>query len=154
MNHYSYTPPQKPFSKSLYKVILLLLFFVTTTMSFANDIVIVVSKSSTLTSIQVSDLKKLYIGKNTTIDKTFTSPIIQKNKTEHKLFLEKYLHMNTRQFARTWQKLVFTGKAQMPQKANSSKELIKYLTDSPHSIGYMLESRVTPEVKIVPINGL
>ncbi|MGL1901103.1 MAG: hypothetical protein OCC49_03120 [Fibrobacterales bacterium] len=154
MIHYSSIMRKRSLFQAVCSLLLVLLFCITPTASYGNDIVIVVSKNSTLTSIEVSALKKLYIGKNTTIENTFTSPILQKNKTQHKQFLEKFLNMNTRQFARTWQKLVFTGKAQMPQKADSYQELIKYLTENSQSIGYMLESHVTPEVKIIPIKGM
>ncbi len=118
-----------------------------------GEIVIVASKESPFSTMSKAELKKLYIGKQTTIQNSFTHPTLQKSKPIHKKFLKLFLKMNARQFARTWQKLVFTGKAQMPKKLNSDKELLEYLNKNSDAIGYMDKTNITSAVKIIKVGN-
>ncbi len=132
-------------------ILFLLLLWTTSTFCNDSDIILVVSKQSPIETVSKSDLKKLYIGKQNTINKNFTNPTILKVKKTHKKFLKQYLKLNSRQFARIWQKLVFTGKAQMPKQYVSEKELITMLKENPERVGYIQRKHITEELREIAV---
>ncbi len=133
------------------KSLLLLIICICFASVSGGEIVIVASKEFPIYTMNKADLKKLFIGKQTTIQNSFIHPTIQKSKPIHKRFLKTFLKMNARQFARTWQKLVFTGKAQMPKKFNSDTELLEYLARNNDAIGYIDKANITSAVKIIKV---
>ena len=132
-------------------LLILLLLFCSNVLCSGDDIILVVSKENSLNKVSKSELKKLYIGKQTTLDNTFINPTILKVKSIHKVFLEEYLQLNARQFARIWQKLVFTGKGQMPNQYTSEQELIRILTDNPEKVGYIPRKMITDDLKEITV---
>ncbi len=129
------------------KCLLLVVLLIGSAHGSDDDIIIVVSIKSAVDSISKSEIKKLYMGKQATLDTQFTSPTILKIKSTHKKFLDTFLKINTRQFARIWQKLVFTGKAQMPKQYTSEHELIEMLENSPNKVGYIQRKNITETLK-------
>ncbi|MGL1933738.1 MAG: hypothetical protein OCD01_01890 [Fibrobacterales bacterium] len=129
------------------KLILLVILVIGSAFGSGEDIILVVSKESTVDSVSESEIKKLYFGKQALLNTQFTTPTILKIKSTHKKFLDTFLKINTRQFARIWQKLVFTGKAQMPKQYTSESGLIEMLQENPNKVGYIQRKNITETIK-------
>lgn len=117
-----------------------------------GEVVLVVAKDSPLNGIKSSEVKKLFLGKSNSLGGKTYFPALLKKGSAHSAFLKKHVNRLPSQFARTWQKLVFTGKAKMPKSFSSEAELIDYLSNNPNSIGYINKTSLSDKVKTLKVN--
>ncbi|MGR9073322.1 MAG: hypothetical protein ACU833_09690 [Gammaproteobacteria bacterium] len=69
----------------------------------------------------------------------------------HKKFCKEILNVFPHQMRRAWNKLVFSGSGQAPLVLGSKEEMLNKIISTPGSIGYMLKSEITAEVKPLEI---
>ena len=136
---------------SLYKVTLLYLIcaFACTTHA---DIVVITHHSAPIDSLSKSQvrgifLKKLLVFPGTSIPTTTVDQ--HKNTIERKIFYEHITNKSPRMMNAYWARYVFTGKSQPPKELQDSQSILDYVSDNINSIGYIDESLITDDVKIV-----
>jgi ABC-type phosphate transport system substrate-binding protein len=64
-------------------------------------------------------------------------------------FEKKVLNKSASQIKAYWSKLVFTGKGTPPKEVSSDAEVINLIKSNPNLIGYVDESSVTGDVKVI-----
>ena len=105
--------------------------------STAGEVIIIASKQCKLDSISKSEVKRLFTGKLRSVKGHRVKPVIFKKSVVHKHFLKSYAKRTSSQFDRAWTKLVFTGKAKMPQKFSNEEDLMSNIADDELLIGYV-----------------
>ena len=119
--------------------------------SFAGEVIIIASKQCKLDAISKSEVKRLFTGKLRSVKGHRVKPVIFKKSVVHKHFLKSYAKRTSSQFDRAWTKLVFTGKAKMPQKFSDKEELMSNIADDELLIGYVEKEHIDDRVKILEI---
>ncbi len=106
--------------------------------SAAGDVTLICNPSVTTSALSRKDVRNIFLGQRTTWDNrdkiTFA---LQKESPVHKIFLKKFVNKTPSQFAAFWKKQIFTGKGSSPQSLNNDKEMIKFISETKGSIGYV-----------------
>ena len=116
-----------------------------------SDFVVVVSSESKIKEIDSDDLKSIFLGKNRRVQDFKVVPVMLKAEKLQEAFFKKHLKRTKIQFARTWQKLVFTGKGKRPKVFNSVEELTDYLKDNPETLSFVPKGNSLKGLKEVKI---
>ena len=131
------------------KSILLLVALLLSPSVFAGVAVIVhPSNSATLGN---SEISRIFLGKM----KSYPGggPAVPINLTEGSAprgaFEKAVLKKSASQIKAYWSKLVFTGKGTPPKEVGNDAEVINLIKSNPNLIGYVDESAVTGDVKVV-----
>ena len=129
-----------------------LLFGETPAAVSADNVVVVVNKGVIESSLTVHQLKKIILGKTKrwANDKKIKVALLTKGET-HKAFLKIYIKKKPSTFARLMKKKAFTLKAFPPAEFNDEKSIIKYVSKTKNSIGYVSSSAKTNKVKVISI---
>lgn len=104
----------------------------------ARDYVVVVNKSLNLTSISSSDLEAVFTGKKKFWDSgekvyfaVFDDEEIQT------VFFRQHVRKTSSQFKNFWTKMVFTGKANMPDYLKTLEEVMAFVSATPGGISFI-----------------
>lgn len=119
--------------------------------SVAGEVIIIASKDCKLDSISKSEVKRLFTGKLRSVKGHRVKPVIFKKTAVHKDFLKSYAKRTSSQFDRAWTKLVFTGKAKMPQKFSDEEELMANIANDELLIGYVEKDKIDDRVKVLSV---
>jgi ABC-type phosphate transport system substrate-binding protein len=119
------------------------------TSAFAGNVVIVHPKNNA--TITEKDLQRLYLAKR----KKFSNgePVIPLNHMDNVdirvAFDKELIGKSPSQMKSYWAKLVFTGKEVPFKQVESDAEMVELVSKNESAIGYVDESSVTSEVKVV-----
>ncbi|WED21911.1 phosphate ABC transporter substrate-binding protein [Vibrio sp. JC009] len=130
----------------------ILTFAVTSLLSFnALAGMVVIGNPANGATLSESDVKKLFLGKKTRLDGSGNIQIIElQDGSEGRLAFHALATGRTEtQLQSAWSRLVFTGKANAPIQVSNYTEMISKVASSPEAIGYVDESAVTGEVRIL-----
>lgn len=119
---------------------------------FAKSVVVVHPDNAA--SLSAKDVQRIFLGKEkkfSTGDETIPVNLPADNTTRAN-FDDAVLGRSTAQVAAYWAKLVFTGKGIPPKEVNSDADVINLIKSNKSVIGYIDESAVTGDVKVVPLN--
>jgi len=115
------------------------------------DIAIVVNPNLDIDSIDVSEVRNLYLGERRAfpngihavpINHTVGSP-------DRKVFYSSVLSMGEDTVQRLWKRKMAVGTYFEPEEVSSYKELLNEIANTPGSIGYIDASEVNDSVKVV-----
>ncbi|MBF0198893.1 MAG: hypothetical protein HQL32_14345 [Planctomycetes bacterium] len=115
------------------------------------DIFIIVSEDCPLESITASELKKIFTGRGKSASGIRLNPILLSDGKTHQEFLAHYVKRTSAQLKQSWKKIVFTGKASAPKKANTEKDVISAIKNSNKLIGYIKNKELAQGVKILKV---
>ncbi len=110
------------------------------------EVAVIVHKDSPLTSVDVKDIERVYLGKSKSIGDVSVEPINQENADE---FNRVVLNKSSSQVKAYWSKLLFTGKGNPPKTVNDNASVIAEVSGNPNIIGYIDSSAVTDAVKVI-----
>ena len=121
----------------------------------ADPLVIVVAKSSPLTSISIYDLKHLYLGEFVTgPDGRRLIPLNQAAQSRDRVaFDAMVLGMSPDQGAAYWIDRRIRGQSGSPRAVESSELAQRIVARLDGAVAYVRASEVRPEVKIVRVDG-
>ena len=118
----------------------------------AQDYVVVVNKNLGISNISSSDLEAVFTGKKIFWDSgekvvfaVFDDPDLQSS------FFKQHVHKTPSQFNSYWKKMVFTGKANMPEYLKTSDEVMSFVSSHPGGISF-IPAPGSNKVKILNIN--
>lgn len=74
-------------------------------------------------------------------------------KKDHQNFCKYILGIFSHQLQRSWDRLVYSGRANSPTIVSSFDEMINAIANTPGAIGYIPKSRINSMVREVEING-
>jgi ABC-type phosphate transport system substrate-binding protein len=110
--------------------------------------VIVANTNVKVAEISKSDLVDLFTGASSDFnDGQHAVPITLKSGAVHEAFLDKYIGKNDKLFRAAWIRLVFAGRATMPQAFDNEEALIQHVASTPGAIGYVSTLPDNPKVK-------
>lgn len=114
----------------------------------AFSAVTVIVHPSNADAINNKDIKKIFLGKS----KKFPGgnhavPITSDSLNDE--FTKTVLKKSPGQVKAYWSKLIFTGKGQAPKFVDSDADVIELISKNPNMIGYVENSAVTPDVKVI-----
>lgn len=115
------------------------------------EVVIVVSKSSGITSMSRSELVSLYSGRGKKVSGRSAKPVMLKRGSSHDEFCKKYLNRSPSSLSKIWKKLVFTGKASMLKTLNDENEIISTIASSNDLVGYINRENLTDNLVVVEV---
>jgi hypothetical protein len=116
----------------------------------ADEIVVIANSASPVSSISVSDLKKIYLkkkkyftegGRVIPADQSVDSPV-------RKDFYEAIIGMSATELQHYWSKQIFTGKGTPPRVMKSDAKMLEWVSDSVKAIGYVNKSAIDDSSKI------
>lgn len=112
---------------------------------------VVIGNNASIDSLNKAEVKNLFMGKKTKLANDNSAIIVELiNGAEGKrAFHDIATGRSDRQLKSAWTRVVFTGKAKAPLKVADYSEMLKTVADTPNAIGYVDESAVTADVKIL-----
>lgn len=124
----------------------------TTILAFqANAAMVVIGHTDGIDSISASDVSSIYLGKKNKLDNG-QSPVLVEMKTgsdERRAFHDLSTKRSDSQLQSSWSRLIFTGKATAPIEVGSYAEVIEKVKSTPNSIGYIDDSLLNADVKVI-----
>jgi len=112
------------------------------------DIAVIVGSKSPITSATQSEIKKVFLGKSTTIGGQKVTPAFQKdNSPSNSIFSDLVLGKSTSDVWSIWVKLVFSGKIQAFKVVNDATEAKAFVNNNTGGISYIDASAVDATVK-------
>jgi ABC-type phosphate transport system substrate-binding protein len=117
----------------------------------AADVVAVVSKTSTITSLSNAQLTDIFLGKVSRFPNgALAVPIDQvEGSPARDEFYAIFASKSPAQVKSLWAKIIFTGRGQPPKTVSNSSAVRKLLAANPQAIGYIERSSVDNSVKIL-----
>lgn len=129
---------------------LILIFTLIFSASAFSGVAVIVHPSNS-SSIENKQISRIFLGKM----KSFPGggqvlPINQSEGSAARSIFEKtVLKKSASQMKAYWSKLVFTGKGTPPKEVDNDAQVIDLVKSNPNLIGYIDESAVTPDVKVI-----
>lgn len=117
------------------------------------DVVIVVNKANTQTTMSSSDLKRIFLGKKTAFSDGSSAVAVYQvtNSGVRATFDQNYLGKNSAQMNSFWSKKMFSGEGVPPKELASDLAVLEFVSNNPGAIGYLDESAVNAAVSTVTI---
>lgn len=117
----------------------------------ANAAVVVIGNSQGPDAISSDAVKQLYLGKGQQLPNGANAQLFElpEGSAERTEFHSKTTGRTDAQLQSNWSRLVFTGKATAPVVAGDSAAMINAIKANPNAIGYLDESAVTADVKVL-----
>jgi ABC-type phosphate transport system substrate-binding protein len=132
--------------------VLAAIFLSPVTSSFAANYSVIINKSNTEDAIARNELRSIFLGdKVKWKNNKYIKIAIPEDENILKEFLHSELGMTPSQFNNQWKKLVFTGKASMPQTFTEKSQIIEYLASNPGAIGVVTAGGINGSVKAITI---
>lgn len=113
--------------------------------------VIITNPGNATASVSKDDLDAIYQGKKANWPDGAKIVVVVQEGAVHESFLKTYVGKTPAQFAATWKKIVFTGKAKAPQECKNDADLIAYVAATPGAIGYVSDAAAPAGVKVVAV---
>ncbi len=135
------------------KLVLLVLLLFAAVAAHADEVVLIVNPSNSLSEISLKAVKKIYLGKS----KFFPNggkvvPVDQDEKSEVKaIFYEVIIGKSESQLKRYWSKRIFTGKGTPPKVLKGDAAVLAWVAERPHALGYVYKSSLNDSVKVLKL---
>lgn len=121
----------------------------------AQTIAVIVNKTSPAIdneqTINLKDIKNIYLGKTTYWKGSLIKPINQKDKKVLENFLKKVCDISISNYLNHWLKLELESGQNAPKVIDNPHDIIDYVKREKHAIGYVLESQLedAEEIKVI-----
>lgn len=113
------------------------------------EIAVIVNNQSSLSSIEKSDMKLVYLGKRSKIAGVKVIPVsLPDEDGATQEFLSSVVEKTTKQYKAYWARLVFSGKGAPPPQLEDSAELKAWVNKNPEGIGFINSKDVDDTIKV------
>ena len=120
----------------------------------AQEIMIVVNKSSSVSQITETQLRDIFTGTRSHFTNgTRAIPVLLKGGPVHEVFLRRHVGDTPDEFRVRWRKAVFTGQGSMPREFASEAAMLEFIAATPGAIGYVSRIPDPNAVTMVSISG-
>jgi hypothetical protein len=115
------------------------------------DVVAVVSAKSSITTLSMSQVADLFVGRASHFPNGLQAfPVdLAEGSTVRDEFYSKVVGKTAVQIKAYWSKIIFTGRGQPPPAVSNSIEMKKRISDNPAAIGYIERNMVDDSVRVV-----
>ena len=117
----------------------------------AADVKVIVNPSVKVTQVSTDELKRIFLGTNTSLEGAHVEPVFGRGGATHEAFLKQYLGKTDAALSTYYRSLVFTGKAFMPKMLGSDAEVAAYVAKTKGTIGYVDAGASAPGAKAIAI---
>jgi hypothetical protein len=121
--------------KSYFSSFCLVLLLLSGVVKAESKIALVVSKAFKEDSISKKDLRRLYLGYLFYAGQRIQ--LAQMEGRELEKFLDRYIHVDLRDYKGRWTSKIFSGKSQMPRTFKDSDDMVVFLSDHDQAIGFL-----------------
>jgi len=129
---------------------LVLLFMVSS--ASAAGYMIIANKSVDASTLSKADLQAIFLGEKVKWDNRKYIKIVLFEEPEiSREFLQNIVGKTPSQYDNHWSRLVFTGKATMPQTFAERSRVVEFVAGKPGSIGFVPAGQVGDSVKVISI---
>ena len=112
--------------------------------------VVVVSASSELTALTQDEVRQLFNGLTRGASGVALKPLdLPAKSTERASFYQQVLGKSAEQMKSYWARMIFTGRGMPPREVSSNREMVMLIGSNRNFIGYVDETEVTPQLKVV-----
>lgn len=117
----------------------------------AEDMVVVVSRASTVQILTRQQVEDIFLGRTMTFPNgQRVVPVDQAEGSDTRgRFYNEVLGRTTAQIRAHWSSLVFTGRGRPPRSVGSGQEVMQIVANDPQALGYIKRSLVTEAVRVV-----
>jgi len=120
--------------------------------SGAGDFAVVVNKSSALSSVSGTDLKRIYTGKMNDIGgKKVTPANLSLDNPAAASFIPTVVGMSIADYRSFWLAEQVRGGSSAPVVQKSSEAMIRFLMENADAIGYIEPDKVTADLKVLTV---
>jgi len=137
----------------VYRLTILAVLWMISLVVYADDLVIIVHPSNTLTEISADDVKKIYLGKKKFFpggDKVI--PGDQSKRTQsYKLFYARIIGKSEAKLKLYWSRLIFAGKGTPPKIIGFGRAVTEWVASQPQAMGYIMRSDADDTVKVLEL---
>jgi len=112
---------------------------------------LIIGNLSSVDELSKNDIRKLFTGQNTILKNGKRVVIVElkEGMGGKRQFHDISTARTDAQLASSWSILIFTGKAEAPIEVESYEDVIAIIKENPNAIGYIHESALTDEVKVL-----
>ena len=120
----------------------------------AQDVLIVVSRTSSISEISEAQLREIFTGTRSHFNNgTRAFPVLLKGGPVHEVFLRRHIGDTPDEYRVRWRRAVFTGQGSMPKEFASEAAMLDFIAATPGAIGYVSRIPDPDAIKIVIISG-
>lgn len=124
--------------------ILLLSLVLLPLVSYSDEISVVINPAFS-NDITEKEMIRIFTGRSKTLSPVNLVP----SEATRGQFDQQAVGRTSAQLKSLWSKLVFTGKAKMPEEFASDSDVLNHVAANASSIGYVKSSSVTDQVKVI-----
>lgn len=118
----------------------------------AKEFVLIANKSLETNSLSKADLQSIFLGEKVKWDnRHYIKIVLFEEPKILREFLLDIVDRTSAQYENHWRKLVFTGKANMPQTFTDKASLIEFVAGKPGAIGFIPAGKAGDSVKVISI---
>jgi ABC-type phosphate transport system substrate-binding protein len=112
--------------------------------------VVVVSKDSPFGAMDGDQVKRLFLGRDVSINGVGVTLLYQVDETTRDDFENKVLGKSGAELSTYWQRLIFTGRAKAPVEVYGGDAGVRVkLEGNPNAIGYVTDGGVDSSMKVI-----
>lgn len=138
--------------KILRFMISILLFILIPAIVIAAEFTVIANKTVSADRLTKDEIKAIYLGKKTKwSDGSTIRFFLIKSPRSQSLFLEAYVGKTPEQYDNYWMQNVFTGKGEMPDMLENSKQMVEAVAGAAGGIGFTLEFTPNDNIKIISV---
>lgn len=115
------------------------------------DLVIVGNPKSSVTSISLSQLSRLFLGQAKTFSNGTAAMPMDVSGGSREQFYRDVLKRQPAQVEKYWARMIFTGKAQPPREVRAG-DVKALVAETPGAISYLDSSKVDGSVKVIAVD--
>lgn len=116
--------------------------------SLAADVVLIINKANTNSSISDQDAQNIFLGKKTTWNNGKKIVLVdQQNQHVHGLFAKHVVKKTAQQYSTYWKKALFTGTGTPPKFVDDDAEVKAFIAVNKDAIGYISATALDDTVK-------
>lgn len=127
---------------------LVMLFCLSPALASAG-LVVIVNPQSQLSQLSPQEVENIFLLKTPKLPSGEPAKPFDQATEFKEIFYSKVANKNLAQLKAYWSKLIFTGKAVPLKELNDDAEVVEQVATTPGAIGYVQESAVTDQVKVV-----
>ena len=115
----------------------------------ADGVSLVINADSSMDSMTKKEAKKLWLGKIKSVGGQVLIPSDNEESAPHKIFYKSAVKKKPSQLKAYWAKIVFKGKATLPNVVSNDSEVIEIVSAKKNTLGYVDSKSVNDSVKVL-----
>ncbi|HNW11906.1 MAG TPA: phosphate ABC transporter substrate-binding protein [Candidatus Rifleibacterium sp.] len=117
-----------------------------------EEVLVITNSGVAQSEISAKDLGNMFLGKKSSWEGGMKAvPVTLESGDTHEKFLKLYIKKSSSQFSTFWKQAVFTGQGIPPKSVSSEADVVKFVSENPGAVGYILPSTPHDGVKILAV---